>query len=365
MTSRKKQKTVTKTINDIVYGTKEYENQFYSDYLKYTQKTTDTDCKAYMMAYLKSVNKYSEYYTTIQPKKFNPYGIYIKMQNDGILLPDIEKKLISEFIQELDVEYKDKIEKKENISKQKTAQESKKIKEILSFVESYIDVQLDIIGNNKKANPDTTDIFKRYKIHPAYFSILINQISESINRSMTDLRLAKNKKDEQLIEGYSYLTPKQLTAFIDFLSKLQDNIVSSSPKKERKKRKVKPKLPEQLVSKLQVVDSCEKLNLKSYSKKEIIGANIIFVYNIKTRSIIKYISSQGFSIKGSTLLNTDSSNKKTVRNPEKLFLSINPTNCQFMERLWDSVKCKQTSTNLRINKNCILISCLNNISNGN
>ena len=364
MTSRKKQKTLPKNINDIVYGTKEYENQFYSDYIKYTQKITDIDCKSYMMVYLKSINKYFEYYTTIQAKKFNPYGIYIKMQTDGILLPDTEKKLISEFIDELDSSYKDKIEKKENLSKQRTIQESKKIKEILSSIEYYIDLQLDTIRNNKKANPDTTDILNRYKIHPTHFPILVSQISETINKSVNDLRLAKNKKDEQLIEGYSFLTPKQLTAYINFLNKLQDNIISSSPKKERKKRKVKPKLPEQLVSKLQVVDSCEKLNLKSYSKKEIIGANIIFVYNIKTRSIIKYISSQGFSIKGSTLLNIDSSNKKTVRNPEKLFSSINPTNCQFMERLWDSVKCKQTITNSRINKNCILISCLNS-SDGN
>ena len=343
MTSRKKQKTLPKNINDIVYGTKEYENQFYSDYIKYTQKITDIDCKSYMMVYLKSINKYFEYYTTIQAKKFNPYGIYIKMQTDGILLPDTEKKLISEFIDELDSSYKDKIEKKENLSKQRTIQESKKIKEILSSIEYYIDLQLDTIRNNKKANPDTTDILNRYKIHPTHFPILVSQISETINKSVNDL---------------------QLTAYINFLSKLQDNIISSSPKKERKKRKVKPKLPEQLVSKLQVVDSCEKLNLKSYSKKEIIGANIIFVYNIKTRSIIKYISSQGFSIKGSTLLNTNSCNKKTVRNPEKLFSSINPTNCQFMERLWDSVKCKQTSTNSRINKNCILISCLNS-SDGN
>ena len=231
----------------------------------------------------------------------------------------------------------------------------------------YIDLQLETIRNNKKANPSTTDILEKYKIHPTYFSILVAQITENISRSVNDLQLAKSKKDEQLVEGYSYLTPKQLSAYINFLNTLQTNIISSVPKTERKKRKTKIKKPDQLVKKLQIIDSFHELQLTSCPKIEIVGANVIFVYNTKTRSMIKYTSSGEFSIKGSTLLNIDLSKsfKKTVRKPEKVFLSLNRSNAQFMQRLWDSIKCKETSTNARINRNCVLISCLHNISNGN
>ncbi len=355
MTFRKKQKITPKTINDIVYGTKEYENQFYSDYIKYTQKITDIDCKAYTISYLKSMNKYSEYYNTIHPKKFNPYGIYIKMQSDGILLPDVEKKLISEYVEELDREYKDKIEKKENTSKQRSVHEFKKIKQILSSVELYIDTQLEVIGNNKKTNSNITDIITQHKIRPEYFSILINEISTSIDRLVEDLQLAKNKKDQQLIEGYSYLTPKQLTEFIDFLNKLQSNINFSS-KKERKKRKIKPKSPERLVKNLKIQENCPVLGIFSVTKTDILGANIVYTYNTKTRFLNRYLSDSSFSIKGSTLLNVQFAIKKKIRKPQLLFSHINQKNKKFMETLWNSIKEKELPANTRLSKVCIVLS---------
>lgn len=361
-----RRKKITETPTTLfVYGTREYENEFYNKYVKYAQTLSDIDCKTYVLNYIKEINKYSECYTSIQPKKFNPYGIYIKMQNDGILLPNREKEIILKFVEELDSYYKEKKENHLKHLKQKTTKESKKINEILSMIDSYLDQQLECIQNNKKTNLDIIAVLASYKLLPAQFSALMVQISENINKSVGDLQLAKHKKDEQLSEGYSYLTPKQLSEYIDFLKKLQINITSSCTKRERKKRKLKVKTADQLVKKLQILDSFDELKLVSCPKSEIIGSNMIFAYNTKTRSIIRYTTSTEFGIKGSTLLNIDltKSCKKNIRRPDRVFLSLNRTNKEFMQRLWNSIKSKETPTNARINKNCILISCLHIIGN--
>ena len=356
----KKNKESLEPTTPIVYGTKEYDNHFYYIYTQYVEKISDIECKSYVLKYTKEINQYSDSYKSILPKKFNPCGIYIKMQNDGIVLPNTEKQIILEFVEQLNSYNKNRIEKKQNSLKQKTTKDVKKINEIHSIVEYQIDQQLERIQQNKKTNLEIAQILKTYKLDAAQFSALTVQISSSINKSIVDLQLAKQKKDEQLSEGYSYLTPKQLSEYINFLKNLQINIMSCYTKQERKKRKLKVKTPEQLVKKLQVIDSFDELKLVSCPKSEIIGSKIIFTYNTKTRSIIKYTSSSEFSINGSTLINIDltKSYKKTVRRPDKVFLSINRTNMEFMERLWNSIKSKETTTNARINKNCILISCL-------
>ena len=101
-----------------------------------------------MLKYTKEINQYSDSYKSILPKKFNPYGIYIKMQNDGIVLPNTEKQIILEFVEQLNSYNKNRIEKKQNSLKQKTIKNVKKINEIHSTVEYQIDQQLERIQQN-------------------------------------------------------------------------------------------------------------------------------------------------------------------------------------------------------------------------
>ena len=98
----------------------------------------------------------------------------------------------------------------------------------------------------------------------------------------------------------------------------------------------------------------------------IMDSNLLFLYNTKTREFIKYVSTSKFSVNGSTLVNVDTSNsfKKKVRAPETTLKTINHTNIKFMQRLWSSLKTKECAVKPRVNKHCVLLSCLNTNSNG-
>ena len=43
---------------------------------------------------------------------------------------------------------------------------------------------------------------------------IFSEIVEYMNKQVSELRLAKNKTDEQLVEGYSYFTSTQLESYI-------------------------------------------------------------------------------------------------------------------------------------------------------
>ena len=98
----------------------------------------------------------------------------------------------------------------------------------------------------------------------------------------------------------------------------------------RKPRKTKPKSATKLVEKLKYLKVDDKFKLTSVAPETVIGANELWVFNIKTRKIGKYIASNidpkgmgrdgtGLSVKGTTIIGFDEvqSIQKTLRKPEE------------------------------------------------
>lgn len=359
--SRKHISNTQQTKPTAVFGTKEYENEFYSQYMQYSQKYTDNDCKKYFLSYVATLNTNIEDYSILLPKQYHPYGIYAKMVIDGILLPETEKQSLDKFLVEVLGISKQKKIKREQSRQEKNNKEQSKISLLLADIEIYLDNQLDIIRTNKKPIPNTDNILRKYPISANSYIQLVSYISENLTRRIKELTMVKSKKDDQLIEGYNFLTPKQVSIYLDFVKSLKEHIISNRITTPRKQRELKHKTPEMLIKNLHIQDRHDELNLISRPKTNIIGSNLVFVYNTKTRCFIRYESANGISVKGSTLLNIDEtlSIKKKIRKPEVVFASINPTNRTFMERVWKSIKTKPSPVKARINRNCILLSCLN------
>ena len=353
LTMTKKTTKQSPTVPTSKYGTKEYENEFFSIFLIYSEKITDQQAKQSILQYVKGKNKNIDDYSSLQAKKYTPYGIYAKMQFDGIKLPIVEQKSLDQFLEDLEKLNKDKLTKKEQSRKEKDIKDSRQIRNFLGDLNSLIDNQIDLIISNKKPNSDISGILKKYNLMASSHQ----STKDLLTRMIVDVKLAKTKKDEQLVEGYSYMTPKQLTIYISFLESILSKINTTSVV-VRKPRKLKPKTPDQLVKKLHIQDKCDDLGLVSKEKINIIGSNVIYVYNTKTRFLTKYVSDLGFSVKGTTLLNTNtlSSSKKKIRKPESLFVQINPNNKKFMESLWNSIRGKESSINTRLSKVCIIVS---------
>ena len=343
------------------YGTKEYDNEFYGKFLRYDGKTTDQICKETIIDCLKTNNKPYLNLKTLHSKNFKPAGIYLKMEQDGIRLPETEKNLLeSEILNFIRLDAKRGIEL-EQIRKTKSIQEKYFVQKTISEILNAIDNQILAIQKNQQLRFE----FKTFigGLTNSIVKLVEDEIMDILERNIKEIRLAKNKKDLQLVEAYSYLTPKQLKFVLEFYEDLFCRLQTGLVVKAKSIRKTKPKTADKLVKKLKYKVEESDLGLRSQNPIDIIGSSIIFVYNTKNRFIYRY-QSTSISVKGSTLINIDQTNskKKKIRNPKNIFTAINPTNLKFMERLWNGIKTKEMQAKTRINQDCIILSCINKIS---
>lgn len=355
---RKSPAIVQTDISTETYGTREYEHKFYSLFIKYNETTTNNECKKYFLTYVKTNNKNIEDYDFLPSKKYNPCGVYVKMELDGIKLPVSAKKDLTDFVSELEALSRSKTVKREQHKQEKHSKDVIHVQNFLGDLDVFMDSQLTLISKGKKAIADIAEILKKYNFHPKYHE----ETKIILSKIISDIKGAKTKKDVQLVEGYSYLSTKQLTKYLEFLNGVYSTIdkINTQPPVSVT-RKVRVKKPEQLVKKVNIQPQCVTSGLKSCPKIDIIGSNTIYVYITRTRTLVQYKSTSGASIKGCTLLNISSSVKKKIRNPHKTFLNVNPKNFVFMKKIWESIKTKEALAKTRISPYCVLVSCFKHI----
>ena len=106
------------------------------------------------------------------------------------------------------------------------------------------------------------------------------------------LELASGTADEQLREGYSHRSKKQIRNLITFYQEIMSacDMLSQEAKVNRKPRKTKVVPKDKLVAKLKYMKSNEPLKLVSINPTDIIGSKELWVYNTKTRKLGKYVA---------------------------------------------------------------------------
>jgi hypothetical protein len=185
------------------------------------------------------------------------------------------------------------------------------------------------------------------------------EILQILMRSKTELQLAVDDPTSDQREGYSYLSKPQLTKYHKFVTDAYEDaqgfLDKAYPKKIRKK---KPQDPEKVVKNLKYLEKDETMNLQSVSPKDILGASMLTVYNTKNRVLTLYIAKpEGFSIKGSTLLNWDESKSmsKKLRKPEDTIPTFVSVGYNVVQPRFLGIKTKPTKPNGRINGNMVLL----------
>ena len=175
-----------------------------------------------------------------------------------------------------------------------------------------------------------------------------------------ELELAQSKTDDQVTEGYKHLKAadyKRIYAWLDELQKAIEQY--RGVKKATKKARVK-KSPskEKLVGKLKSAKNNQELKLVSVNPVDIVGAQELWVYNIKTRKIGQYVStnSSGLAVKGTTLQNyTAKSMQKTLRKPEQQLAEFMKATKVQLRKFMDGVKTTEIALNGRINEDTLLL----------
>ena len=177
-----------------------------------------------------------------------------------------------------------------------------------------------------------------------------------------ELKLAFERANEQLQEGYSHYKTadfKRIFAFIDQI--LNDIIQYRGVKKATKKvRAPKSVSKEKVVSKLKYAREDKVMRLISVNPADIIGAQELWVYNTKTRKLGKYIADSlkgPLNVKGTGIIGYDEhrSTSKTLRKPEeKLKEFVRATKVE-LRKFLDNIKATETKLNGRINLETILL----------
>jgi hypothetical protein len=208
-----------------------------------------------------------------------------------------------------------------------------------------------------------------YKFKP-YDFLVANNVPQSqltkyeavFQARFAELAQAFERTDEQLTEGYSHYKAadyKRIMAFIDQI--LNDIMQYRGVKKATKKiRAPKSVSKEKVVSKLKYAREDKTLRIVSVNPADIIGSQELWVYNVKTRRLGRYVadSLQGpLNVKGTTITGYDEAKSvtKTLRKPEEKLKEFARATKVELRKFLDAIKTTETRLNGRINTDTILL----------
>ena len=259
-----------------------------------------------------------------------------------------------------------------------------RVQEILEPVETWLEKYID---HPDRFNPDTiklVDLFKKLNVGGVHARKIIEQYEPTYKEFKDVLELRKknlkfgdldseedvDSEDRQLLESYEDMSEDVIQKGI----KAYDNIFQACDymigiaNANRKPRKKKEKSPEQQVSKMQYKKEDADLNLKSIDPTEIIYAEALWVYNVKTRKLGKYVArtldprgmnrpGTGLTVKGTSIKGFDEENsiQKTLRKPEQQLKEFADSGPKKVLEFYDAIKTMGVKLNGRINNEVILL----------
>ena len=180
-------------------------------------------------------------------------------------------------------------------------------------------------------------------------------------RSYEELQEAAEGKCEQLGEAYSHLTKPQMKKIIAFYHEIISacDMLGQEAKVNRKPRAKKTVPADKIVAKLKYAKTNEQLKLVSINPTEIIGAKELWVYNIKSRKVGKYVAAEylELSVKGTSIIgfNANLSVQKTLRKPEEQLKEFKAAGKVQLRRFLDDIKAVDIKLNGRINEDVVLL----------
>ena len=211
------------------------------------------------------------------------------------------------------------------------------------------------------------------KLKTFYIDALVDY--DELERMPTAGQLKKMSEFEadqwaQLKEGYAHIKKADIKnyriAIGDLLTAL--DFVIESAKATRKPRKPKVYSADKLTTKLKYLKVDEKYKLASIDPAQIIGANELWVFNIKTRKLGKYVASNidpkgmqrdgsGLTVKGTSILGFDEnlSIQKTLRKPEDQIKEFKDSGKVKLRKFLDDIKTTDTKLNGRCNPETVLL----------
>lgn len=176
-----------------------------------------------------------------------------------------------------------------------------------------------------------------------------------------ELELAQAKKDDQLKEGYSHYKPADFKKRIAWLTDLLSAIEQYRGVKQATKKARVKKAPskEKVVSKLKYAKEDKGLKVVSINPADIVGASELWIYNIKTRKLGKYVAASyhTLAVKGTSItgFDEDKSVSKTLRKPDEQLKEFAKAGKIALRTFIKDIKAVETKLNGRISTDILLL----------
>jgi hypothetical protein len=185
------------------------------------------------------------------------------------------------------------------------------------------------------------------------------KIQNYLEDILSELEELVEGKDDQLNEGYAYLSNSQQKKYRDFVQEMVDDTEAwgNVRKSTRKPRARKVWSIEKKIAKVKYKVRDDSFKIVSVAPEKMVEAKQIWIFNTKDRFLYKYNSERGITIKGTTLQDFDATTsfKKKIRKPDVILSEVLNGGKVKLRKLMDTIAAKETKVTGRINKDMIIL----------
>lgn len=328
----------------------DYKGSMIANLKFYNSGVEDDLKKEWTLSYWKSQGKSTAYMDKIHPASFAQLGVLVRLMERGYEIEENHQKFIDDEYLKLSARVR-KPKDETKVVEKVTIEE--KVEKTAHDLMCDIDAEFDQISEFGVRKYDLNKHLDRSKLLLAISDILLKRYRPKLE----ELRLALDGSDKQIKEGYSQYSKKNLRMLFDFADSIVKTCESAQP--IIRTRKKKPISIEKLVSKVVYLKEYQPLQLKSVSPENLIGARVVYVFNVKVRKLIRYEVAEGqkLSVKGTTLIGYDDKKSfgKTIRKPEVFFQGINSMTSKVLDKKIQDIVGVSASVNGRINSDMIIL----------
>jgi hypothetical protein len=319
------------------------------------------DSQKALLAYVtKNHKKHLPAVRAVSSVSISTYGHLAKIIENGCTDPHISAKLDA-YVLKLAEEGKKVVFTQTKVAKKKAAgrvvsiQErvNDQVREYLGEIEGEVDEF--VLNDCKKSKYNLYNWLQSREVKgvhtrkiKAYYKIVYAELREVVAGT-----------DEQLNEGYAFLTKAKQRKYAQFIASLISDtdewIKNCNSKRKIRKRKIKT--PAELISKLKYKKADEDYKVSSVDPISILDASQVWVFDTKTRFLHRYVSDVGMAIKGTTLKewDADQSYRKKIRKPEAVLPVVASGGKVKLRKLMDNIRAKETKVSGRINDEMIIM----------
>lgn len=288
-----------------------------------------------------------------------------KMLMNGAPLTESTKRFLTKRLNEVLSLGRERIAAKKPEAKVVKLTIQDRMREKLSDTIGEIEHWYDLMRDGKPV-PDMVVWLREQNVPQAF----VNQIADYYTPVMAELEQAislrkkKNRTpdEDQLVEAYQHITKDKHKAIADFYDQLTTALETYGAVKKavRKARVKKPPSKEKLVKGVKYCEQHTELNLVSVNPVDIIGSNTVWIYNVKTRKLGKYIAAADagqLGIKGSAIIGFDEKKSvaKTLRKPAEQLKQFANAGKVALRTFLEDIKAVDVALNGRLNKDIVLV----------